>query len=99
MIYYVEYGCSQETVSEVVDASSLEAVENWAKLQAEESYYSYDCNYFDPDEYPDMTEEEFAEIQQEDMVMDTFYSVCEYDEENEDHRLALEEQDNKPYEI
>ena len=98
-LFYIEYGCSQCTEHLVVSAKDEASAEYYAYTAAQDCYYSYDCNYIDPDDYPDATEDEFAEIECEEMEMDIHHSAELFDESNEDHVETLKEQNNKPFEV
>lgn len=102
-LFYIEYGCSCCDDTLVVSCSdpndALLFAMDYAHHAAVDSYYSYDCNYPNPDDYPDASEEELAEIEEEEMEYDIFYSAVLYNPLNEDHVTALEEQGGKPFEI
>ena len=102
-LYFIEYGCSccSETLIVSCDDpnAALQRAMDYAHQAATDCYYSYDCNYPDPDDYPGVSEEELVEIEEEEMEYDIFYSAVEYDPANEDHVSALKEQDNKPHVI
>lgn len=98
-LYYIEYGCSCEKASLVVSAAHEGIAIGYAEQAAVDSYYSYDCNYIDPDDYPNASEEELAEIEYEEMACDIFYSVIVFDPNNELHTDALKKQDGIPYQI
>ena len=102
-LFFIEYGCSccNETLIVSCDDSNeaLQRAMDYAHQAATDSYYSYDCNYPDPEDYEDVSEEELAEIEEEEMEYDIFYSAVEYDPANEDHIAAMKEQGNKPYAI
>jgi hypothetical protein len=99
MLFYIKYGCSVSHECLIVKADSFDRADEYAEQAAQEVYYSYDCNYIDPDDYPDATEDEFAEIECEEMEMDIHYSAELFDESNEDHVETLKEQNNKPFEV
>jgi hypothetical protein len=46
-----------------------------------------------------MTEDEIAEMLQDEMAQDIQYHATEYDSENEDHVMTMHEQNDKPHEI
>lgn len=98
-LYFIEYGCSCEKCALVVEADHEGIAINYAQQAAVDSFYSYDCNYIDPDDYPNASEEELEEIEQELVEFDVFHSVVAFDPTNEDHKSTLKEQNNKPYEI
>ena len=100
-LYFIEYGCSCCSESLIVSCDdpnmALQRAMDYAHQAATDCYYSYDCNYPDPEDYDDLSEEEMAEMEEEEMEYDIFYSAVEYDPANEDHVTALKEQDNKPH--
>lgn len=98
-LYYIEYGCSICTEHFIVLAKSLEAANEYAYAEAQNVYYSYDCNYPDEEDCEGMSEDEIAEMAHEDMEQDIQYFAVEYDINNEDHVMTMHDQDNKPYEI
>lgn len=102
-LYFIEYGCSccSETLIVSCDDpnAALQRAMDYACQAATDSYFSYDCNYADPEDHPGASEEELAEIEQEEMEYDIFYSAIPYDPKNEDHVAAFAEQDNKPFKI
>lgn len=98
-LYYIEYGCSCEKCALIVEASHEGLAINYAQQAAVDSYYSYDCNYIDPEDYPNATEEELAEIEQEEMEYDVFHLVVAFDPNNECHIETLKEQSNKPFKV
>lgn len=98
-LYFIEYGCSQCTEYLIVEAKDAAAAEYYAYTSAQDCYFGYDCNYIEPEDYPDATEEELVEIENEEMELDIHYCVELYDSDNEDHQMWLREQDGKPFEI
>lgn len=98
-LYFIEYGCSQCTEHLIVEAKDAAAAEYYAYTSAQDCYFGYDCNYIDPEDYPDATEEELVEIENEEMELDIHYLAEEFDESNEEHIETLREQDNKPFEV
>lgn len=98
-LFYIEYGCSICTEHLIVLANSLEAANEFAYAEAQNVYYSYDCNYPDEEECEGMTEDEIAEMSHEDMEQDIQYLAVVYDPNNEDHMTTMRDQDNKPHEI
>ena len=98
-LYFIEYGCSQCTEHLIVSAKDEAAAEYYAYTSAQDTWYSYECNEIDPEDYPDATEEELVEIEGEQMEMDIHYCVGLYDPNNEDHQMWMREQDGKPFEI
>lgn len=98
-LFYINYGCSCESDSLIVDAETISQACSYAEQAAEESYWSYDCNYINPDDYPGADEDELAEIEEQEKEMDVHYFAEPFDAENEDHTATLEEQNNKPFKI
>ena len=99
-LFYIEYGCSICTEHLIVEAESEDAANEYAYLEAQNIYYSYDCNYPDAEDYEDdMSEDDMAELMQQDMEQDIQYFAEIYDAKNEDHAMTMREQDNKPHEI
>ena len=84
-LFYIEYGCSCEKCSLIVEAEHESHAISYAQQAAVDSYYSYDCNYINPDDYPNASDEELAEIEQEEMEYDIFHSVVAFDPNNEEH--------------
>lgn len=82
MLFYVEYGCDCERVAQVVEADSLERVQEAAQAWAYESYWSYDIQP-DPEEFE--TNEEWTEACEEDCENDVFWLVETYDSNNWGH--------------
>lgn len=98
-LYLIEYGCSICSEHLVVLANSLEDANEYAYLEAQNVYYSYDCNYPDMDDCEGMDDDDIAEMMQEDMEQDIHYLVVEYNPEDEEHVMVMHDQNNKPYEI
>lgn len=98
-LYYIEYGCSICTEHLIVEAKNMSAAYEYAYQEAQNVYYSYDCNYPDEEDCEGMDEDEIAEMMHQDMEQDIQYFVEIYDAENEDHAMTMREQDNKPHEI
>ena len=98
-LYYIEYSCSICTEHLIVLAKSLEAAMEYAYMEAQNLYYSYDCNYPDEEDCEGMTEDEIAEMAHEDMEQDLQYFAIEYDENDEDHAMTMRDQKNEPHEI
>lgn len=96
-LFYIEYGCSQCKEQLIVEANDETDAIDYAYQSAQDSYWSYDCNYIDPDDYPDADEEDLAEIEEQDMETDIFYFAEPYDSSNEEHKEAMREQGNKPF--
>ena len=71
----------------------------YAYLEAQNVYYSYDSNYPDEEDCEGMDEDEIAEMMHQDMEQDIQYFAEIYDAENEDHVMTMHEQDNKPHQI
>ena len=98
-LYFIEYGCSCCTEHLIVEAKDQAVAEYYAYTSAQDCYFGYECNYIDPEDYPDATEEELVEMEQEEMELDIHYSAEDFDESNEEHIETLREQDNKPFEV
>jgi hypothetical protein len=98
-LFYIEYGCSICTEHLIVEAKDMGAAHEYAYLEAQNVYYSYDYNYPDEEDYEVMDEDEIAEMMQQDMEQDIHYFAESYDPENEDHLMVMREQNNKPHEI
>ena len=98
-LYLIEYGCSICTEHLVVLADSLEDANEYAYLEAQNVYYSYDYNYPAEEDCEDMSEEEIAELAEQDMEQDIQYFVELYDPNNEEHQTYMHDQNNKPHEI
>jgi hypothetical protein len=99
-LFYIEYGCSICTEHLIVSAKDMGAAYEFAYQEAQNIYYSYDCNYPDVEDYEDdMSEDDIAELMHQDMEQDIHYFAEIYDAENEDHAMTMREQDNKPHEI
>lgn len=98
-LYLIEYGCSICSEHLVVLADSLDDANEYAYLEAQNVYYSYDSNYPDAEDCEGMDEDDVAEMMQEDMEQDIHYLAVPYDPNNEDHAMTMCDQDNKPHEI
>lgn len=98
-LFYIEYGCSQCTERLIVSAKDGSNASEYAYQCAQDSYFSYDCNFIDPEDYPEATEEELVEIEEQEMELDIFYFVDDFDESNEEHVDILREQNGKPFEV
>jgi hypothetical protein len=98
-LYLIEYGCSICSEHLVVLANSLEDANEYAYLEAQNVYYSYDCNYPDVEDCEGMDEDDIAEMMQEDMEQDIHYLAVEYNPEDEEHVMVMHDQNDKPYEI
>ena len=98
-LYLIEYGCSICSEHLVVSADDEERANDFAYQEAQNVYYSYECNGVDPDDYPGATEVELNEIDTQEMEQDIHYCVEPYDPNNEDHQMWMREQNNKPHEI
>ena len=98
-LYLIEYGCSICTEHLVVLAESEERANEFAYQEAQSVYWSYDCNYPAEEDCEDMSEEEIAELAEQDMEQDIQYFVELYNENNEDHAETMREQGSKPHEI
>ena len=69
-LYFIEYGCTQCTEHLIIEAKDAAAAEYYAYTSAQDCYFGYECNYIDPEDYPDATEEELVEIENEEMELD-----------------------------
>lgn len=98
-LYYIEYGCSQCTERLIVSAKDESNANEYAYQSAQDLYFSYDCNFIDPEDYPEATEEELVEIEEQEMEMDIHYFVEDFDDSNEEHVDTLREQNGKPFEV
>ena len=98
-LYYIEYGCSICTEHLIVEANDMGTANEYAYLEAQNVYYSYDSNYPDTEDCEGMDEDEIAEMMQEDMEQNIHYFAEIYDAENEDHAMTMRDQNNKPHEI
>ena len=98
-LFYIEYGCSICTEHLIVEAKDMGTANEYAYLEAQNVYYSYDSNYPDEEDCEGMDEDEIAEMMHQDMEQDIQYFAELYDPENEDHAMTMREQDNKPHQI
>jgi hypothetical protein len=98
-LYLIEYGCSICSEHLVVLADSQDEAVEYAYLEAQNVYYSYDCNYPDMDECEGMDDDDIAELVQQDMEQDIHYHAVIYNPEDEEHVIVMRDQNNKPYEI
>ena len=98
-LFYIEYGCSICTERLIVEAKDMGAAHEYAYLEAQNVYYSYDSNYPDSEDCEGMDDDEIAEMMQQDMECDIQYFTEHYNPENEEHVSAMREQHNKPHEI
>ena len=98
-LYLIEYGCSICTEHLVVLAENEERANEFAYQEAQSVYWSYDCNYPAEEDCEDMSEEEIAELAEQDMEQDIQYFVELYDPNNEEHQAYMHDQNNKPHEI
>lgn len=98
-LYLIEYGCSICSEHLVVLADSLEDANEYAYLEAQNVYYSYDCNYPDAEDCEGMAEDDIAEMMQEDMEQDIHYLAVIYNPEDEEHVMVMHDQNDKPHEI
>lgn len=98
-LYYIEYGCSICTEHLIALAKDKQSAIDFAYQEAQNLYYSYDCNYPDTEDCEGMTEDEIAEMLQDEMEQDIQYYATEYNSEDEDHIMTMREQDDKPHEI
>ena len=99
MLFYIEYGCSVSHERLIVDAESYERADQYAEASAQDTFWSYDCNYMHEEDCEGYTDEEVSEFEYQDMLNDTHWLVESYDEKNEEHREALHEQQGVPFEI
>ena len=98
-LYLIEYGCSICSEHLVVLADSLKDANEYAYLEAQNIYYSYDCNYPDAEDCEGMDEDDIAEMAQQDMEQDIHYLAVPYNSEDEEHQAYMHDQNNKPHEI
>ena len=103
-LFYIKYGCSVNHEQLIVEAETFERAEEYAEGAAQDCYYSYDCNYPSDEDYAyyeeeGMTEDEISENEYMDMISDIDWIVESYDEFNEYHIEAMEEQCGVPFEI
>lgn len=98
-LYLIEYGCSICSEHLVVLADSLEDANEYACLEAQNVYYSYDSNYPDEKDCEGMDEDDIAEMMQEDMEQDIHYLAVIYNPEDEEHVMVMHDQNDKPHEI
>ena len=98
-LYLIEYGCSICSEHLVVLAASLEDANEYAYLEAQNVYYSYDSNYPDAEDCEGMDEDDIAEMMQEDMEQDIHYFAVTYNPEDEEHVMVMHDQNDKPHEI
>ena len=98
-LYLIEYGCSICSEHLVVLANSLEDANEYAYLEAQNVYYSYDSNYPDAEDCEGMDEDDIAEMMQEDMEQDIHYFAVTYNPEDEEHVMVMHDQNDKPHEI
>lgn len=99
MLFYIKYGCSVSHEQLIIDADNFEKADEYAERAAQDVYYSYDCNYPSDEDYEDYTEDEISDMSYQDMMNDIDWTVEPYDEKNEDHVDALEEQDGLPFKV
>ena len=98
-LFYIEYGCSICLEHLIVEAKDMGTANEYAYLEAQNVYYSYDSNYPDEEDCEGLDEDEIAEMMQQDMEQDIQYLAEPYDPENEDHIETMREQGGKPHEI
>ena len=103
-LFYIKYGCSVNHEQLIVEAETFERAEEYAESAAQDGYYSYDCNYPSDEDYTyyeeeGITEDEISENEYMDMMSDIDWVVESYDEFNEYHTEAMEEQGGVPFEI
>lgn len=98
-LYLIEYGCSICSEHLVVLADSLEDANEYAYLEAQNVYYSYDSNYPDAEDCEGMDEDDIAEMMQEDMEQNIHYLAVIYNPEDEEHVMVMHDQKDEPHEI
>ena len=98
-LYLIEYGCSICSEHLVVLAENQGEAIEYAYLEAQNVYYSYDCNYPDAEDCEGMDEDDIAEMMQEDMEQDIHYFAVVYNPEDEEHVMVMHDQNDKPHEI
>ena len=98
-LYLIEYGCSICSEHLIVLADSLEDANEYAYLEAQNVYYSYDYNYPDAEDCEGMDEDDIAEMMQEDMEQDIHYLAVIYNPDDEEHVMVMHDQNDKPHEI
>lgn len=98
-LYLIEYGCSICTEHLVVLADNEERANEYAYQEAQTVYWSYDCNYPDMEDCEGMSEDDIAELAEQDMQQDIHYLAEPYDPNNEDHQAYMQDQGNRPHEI
>lgn len=99
-LYLIEYGCSISSEHLVVLAHTIDDANEFAYQEAQNIYYSYDCNYPNAEDYEDdMSEDDMAELMQQDMEQDIHYYAVEYDPEDEEHVMVMHDQGDVPHEI
>jgi hypothetical protein len=98
-LYLIEYGCSICSEHLIVLADSLEDANEYAYLEAQNVYYSYDSNYPNAEDCEGMDEDDIAEMMQEDMEQDIHYLAVVYNPEDEEHVMVMHDQNDKPHEI
>ena len=98
-LYLIEYGCSICSEHLIVLADSLEDANEYAYLEAQNIYYSYDSNYPDEEDCEGMDEDAIAEMMQEDMEQDIHCFAVEYNPKDEEHVMVMHDQNDKPHEI
>lgn len=99
MLFFIKYGCSVSHESLIVDAEDFDRADTYAEQSAQETFWSYDCNYMCDEDYEDYTEDEISELEYQEMINDIDWVVEPYDEKNEEHKDAWNEQNGKPFEI
>ena len=103
-LFYIKYGCSVNHEQLIIEAETVERAEEYAESAAQDCYYSYDCNYPSDEDYvyyeeEGMTEDEISENEYMNMMSDIDWVVEPYDEFNEYHIEAIEEQGGVPFEV
>lgn len=99
MLFFIKYGCSVSHEVLIVDAEDFERADTYAEQSAQEVFWSYDCNYMCDEDCEDYTEDEISELEYQEMINDIDWVVEPYDEKNEEHKDAWNEQNGKPFEI
>ena len=70
-LFYIEYGCSICTEHLIIEAKDIDAANEYAYLEAQNVYYSYDSNYPDEEDCEGMSEDEIRVIAKKYGVEDT----------------------------
>ena len=99
MLFYIKYGCSYYTEELIVSAHNKQTAEEYARVEAEDVYFSYSNNCLDRYEYDDLTEEEFEDMEYQVMSESILYYAEPYDLNNEKHQDLLSEQGGLPFDV